>query len=189
MEKQTLKWLAIAAIIIAVGGITVGYAALQQVLEITSTTKVQSSNSTWNVHFEEAAGVEASPVTTGEAIAGNMNLQTTTITIDEIVLKVNGDSVTYYFKVVNDGQVPAELSTITEKTPQLSGDNTFTSLPNTYTYNLTYKDGRTINEGDTIEPSNEEELKLVLSLDTEILPKNDVIITGLGYTLTYIQGN
>lgn len=192
MENKTVKTLAIAALVVAVGGLTLGYAALSQVLTINTEAKVQSSKTSWNVKF--VANAVADPEATGDAIKGTATLTDTTVTLNDVVLKAPGDTVTYLFDVTNAGQIDAKLSSIAMKNPTVTGigetkEADETLVDGSYTYTITYADGNAIAAEDTLNAGETKNLKLVVTLkaDTVNLPANDVTISGLGATLTYVQ--
>ena len=91
LRNVSMKNLSLAAIVIAVCNLTLGYTALTQTLNINMGATVQSGQTTWNIYFESSG---TSPVTTGLAQAGNISLTNTTVTISNSLLKVGGDSVT-----------------------------------------------------------------------------------------------
>lgn len=192
MENKTVKTLAIAALVVAVGGLTLGYAALSQVLNINTTAKVQSLKSSWNVKF--VANTKADPEATGNAAAGTATLTDTTVTLNDVKLVAPGDTVTYLFDVTNAGEIDAKLSSISMKNPTVTGTGDAkeadeTLVEGAYTYTITYADGSAIAAEDTLDHGTTKNLKLVVTLkaDTTNLPAEDVTISGLGATLTYVQ--
>ena len=185
MESKNVKMLAIVALLVAIGGLTMGYAALTQTLNISTSATVQSQATTWDIHFENAD----TGTTTGHAVKGNLSLDTTTVTLSGVVLKVQGDKVEYTFDVKNEGQVDATLATLTPKTPSLSGDSADQEkVESGYTYTLTYVDGGNVQQGDELNSGDTKRMKLTISLSEGVsLPTGDVTISNLGYTLVYSQ--
>lgn len=191
MESKTLRTIAIAALIIAIGGVTLGYAALSQVLNINTDSTVQSSNASWNVHFENASAGEV----TGTADKGSISLDNTTVTLTGVVLKAPGDSVSYTFDIVNDGEINAKIGTYSPKTPTFTGsgdtkDADETLVETSYEYTLTYVDGGTaIAQNDTLNAGETKTVKLTVTYkDTATqLPTADVTVNGSGATITYVQ--
>lgn len=183
MENKTVKTLAIAALVVAIGGLTMGYAALTQTLEINSSATVQSAATTWDIHFEKPDAGAA----TGHAVKGTIALDTTDVTVSGVVLKTNGDSVTYTFDVKNAGQVNAKLTTLTPKPATATG-----LKENGYSYTLVYADTKApVAVNDTLDAGVTKKMQLTITLtvgDTNSdLPATNVDITGLGYTLVYTQ--
>lgn len=186
MESKNVKILAIVALVVAIGGLTMGYAALTQTLNITTSATVQSQATTWDIHFENADEGTA----TGHAVKGSLSLDTTTVTLSGVVLKVQGDTVEYTFDVKNAGQVNAKISTLTPKVPTVGGNGTDqTNVENGYEYKLTYSDsGTEVKQNDTLDAGETKTLKLSVSLKADAtLPSQDITISGLGYTIVYVQ--
>lgn len=194
MEKdnnRAFKTLAIVAICIAVVGLSIGYAALSQTLNITTEATVGSQASNWNIKFVNPGEGQA----TGTSDVGTITLTSTDVTVSGVILKAPGDAVTYTFDVVNDGTIDAKVSTFTQKTPTVTGSGDAKTadeeLVNTnYTYSVTYADGSPIKPDDTLTANETKNLKLTITYgaDATSLPINDVVISGLGATLVYVQG-
>ena len=107
MEKERrIKILSIIALIVAILGLTVAFAALSETLTINGTANVEAAS--WDIHFENLTG----PVLEG---TGKVNdtaiLSGTTISNVNMSVSKPGDSVTYYFDIVNDGTIDAVLDT------------------------------------------------------------------------------
>ncbi len=189
MSSHYFKSFIIVAIIIAIVGISLAYAGLSQTLNIKTTTSVQSQTTSWNVHF-----ATADSGTSTNADKGTISLTNTTVTINGVVLKAPGASVTYTFYVKNDGQVPAQLNTLTRLTPSLSGTGTTatsdaTIVQQNYSCSLTQANGSAFSEGYKLNSGSSVQLKLVISYsaDTSSLPIGDVVVSNLGYTLNFVQ--
>lgn len=181
MDNKTIKTLAVVAIVVAVGGLTMGYAALTQTLNIKTTATVQSGSTTWNISFTNPGTGTA----TGHAVKGTMNLTGTDVNVTGVVLKTAGDTVTYTFDVKNAGQVNAKLTTLTPKTPTVSGG---TLAEGAYTYTLTYQGGNAVKVNDTLSAGETKNMVLTIKLaNNATLPTADAVISGLGYTLVYTQ--
>lgn len=171
--------MAIVAICIAVVGLSIGYAALQQTLTINTTATAKAQ--TWSVKFTNLA----TPTLTGKAsvkTAAALNSASTEITID-VDLKEPGDTVTYTFDVTNAGTINAKLSAI----PTISGTGiTGENVP--LTYALTYADGTEIKANDTLDASATKNLKLVVTYNStvETVPAEDTSYT-FNASMLYIQ--
>ena len=185
MSNKTINTIAVAALIIAIGGLTMGYAAFTQTLNINTDATVQSNDSTWKIYFSN----QDTGVTTGNAVKGNITLNTTDVSVSGVILKTAGDKVEYTFDVKNEGQVDATLATLTPKTPSLSGDSADQEkVESGYTYTLTYVDGGNVQQGDELNSGDTKRMKLTISLSEGVsLPTGDVTISNLGYTLVYSQ--
>ena len=103
MEKERrIKVLSIVALIVAVLGLTVAFAALSQTLTINGTASVEASS--WDVHFANLSEAKitgtakelAKPTLTGDSLS-NVNVS----------LMKPGDKITYNFEIINNGTITA----------------------------------------------------------------------------------
>lgn len=192
-KDRGLKVAVVAALVISVIAIGIGFAAFTETLSINGNATVQTS--TWKVKFTDlGAGITAG--TASITTAPTINTNDTTISTYDVKLAKPGDGVTYTFKVANTGTYDAKLTSVTIPTPTCtgSGANAETDAANVckhVTYTLTYGDGGTIAENDALAAGASKEMKLVLSYDThnvaEDLPSGDVTISNLGISLVYSQ--
>ena len=197
MEKERkTKTLATVALIVAVLGLTVAFAAMSTTLTINGTAEVNTAS--WDIHFENLS----SAVTTGDATettaptiqTGADSKPNTKIGDFKIQLTKPGDSVTYTFDVVNDGTIDAKLGTLTMGTPQCTSnaeptvENDATIVCDGLTYELTYTDGGApVAQDDTLNKGETKNLTLKLAFDGDALPTDDVAISGLDITMIYNQ--
>ena len=107
MEKERrIKILSVVALIVAVLGLTVAFAALSETLTINGTANVEAAS--WDIHFENLTGPDLEG--TGK-VNDTASLSGTTISNVNMSVTKPGDSVTYYFDIVNDGTIDAVLDT------------------------------------------------------------------------------
>ena len=108
MEKERgAKIIAIVALLIAVVGLTVGYAAYSSTLTINGTANVDPAS--WKVNFDYKTGTSLTGVTKGHAAENTApTLADTTISGFDVTLKAPGDSVTYNFLIKNSGTLNAK---------------------------------------------------------------------------------
>ena len=107
MEKERrIKVLSLVALIVAVLGLTVAFASLSQMLTINGTATVDAAS--WDVHFENLTGPD---ITGSASTSGTPSINDTTISGLNMSVTKPGDSVTYYFDIVNDGTIDAVLDT------------------------------------------------------------------------------
>ena len=109
----------IGALLAVVFVMAVGYAAFAQTLQINGTATITETTQNWNVHFDtgQATG-NAVATSTG---AGGTNAPSGTIgySDDDHTATVNatliqpGDSVTFTLKIVNEGDLTADLNDFT----------------------------------------------------------------------------
>ncbi len=190
MKKNTLRTMAVSALILAIGSLTISYAALSQVLNVDANSYIKPLAKEWDIHFENAS----SGMITGAAEEGHFALNTTNITLNGVILKMPGDSVTYTFDVVNDGSLDARIGNIDYKNPSFVGfgDTSVADeaiVKEAYQYVITYEDGTPLALSDDLKSGESRTLKLTISYepDNGVEPANDVSIEGAGMILTYVQ--
>ena len=104
MERnRKIKILSLVALIVAVLGLGVAFAALSSQLTINGSAKAQAGS--WNIHF--AKTLDMPTQTTGDASFTEPTLSDTSILGFKATVTKPGDSVTYYFDIVNSGTVDA----------------------------------------------------------------------------------
>jgi len=185
-RNDVMKSLSFAAVVLIVCGLTLGYAALTQTLNINFGATVQSGQTTWDIHFEEST---KSAISEGNAVLNSVSLTKTTLT-SSVLLKTEGDSLTYYVNVVNDGELDAMIDTITLTTPSATGGTATenANILNAYAISLQYSDGTNVGYGDTLLADETKEMAVTIYLKQGItLPETDVTISNIGCTITYKQ--
>ena len=104
MERnRKIKTLSLVALIVAVLGLGVAFAALSSKLTINGSAKAQAGS--WNIHFAKTLNMPTQ--TTGNASFTEPTLSDTSILGFKATVTKPGDSVTYYFDIVNSGTVDA----------------------------------------------------------------------------------
>ena len=104
MERnRKIKILSLVALIVAVLGLGVAFAALSSQLTINGSAKAQAGS--WNIHFVKTLDMPTQ--TTGDASFTEPTLSDTSILGFKATVTKPGDSVTYYFDIVNSGTVDA----------------------------------------------------------------------------------
>lgn len=110
MEKERkIKVLSLAALIVAILGLTVAFASLSEKLTINGSATVDAA--TWDVHFTD--NVET--MVFGDAtITTPPEVQTDTLHVKNfaVTLTKPGDGVRFDFKVINDGTITAKQNQI-----------------------------------------------------------------------------
>ena len=185
---RKIKYIAVMALVVAILGISVAFAAMNQTLNINGTANFNPA--TWNVKFASLS----QPVLVGNAMVSTPPTITETRIGDFVVnLTSPNDSVTYTFSVKNDGTMNASLSTFTVPTPTCVGSSLVTGdvdanivCSNIY-YTVTYEDGSIINNGDLLLSGEEKKLKLTIGYTGTTLPSAPVNIKGLDISFIYTQ--
>lgn len=168
---------AIVAVLALICGMTIMYAALSTSLNISGTANISTVG--WDVHFSNVKVTSGSVTAT---TAANISSATTAVNYG-VTLNNPGDFYEFTVDVVNAGTLNAKLSNIT-----LGG---LTDAADVYTnYTVTYSDGSTIKQGDTIAAGATKTLRVRVEFDKNItnsqLPTS---ATSLSLTVatTYVQ--
>ena len=215
MEKERkVRVLSIAALLVAVLGLTVAFAALSQTLTINGSAAVDAAS--WDIHFEKTSGKETE--VKGAATFTEPTLSGTTIENFSATLTKPGDSVTYYFDIVNKGTVDAVVSNYNfshgynkcigsregsagwEDCKAWDLDNSGTvnasdkiKYMKLFDYNIYYVDGgKKLASKDTLNAGETKHMKLVIEYkDTATeLPENNITLTSSDpITITYEQAD
>ena len=196
MEKERgAKVIAIVALLIAVVGLTVGYAAYSSTLTINGTANVDPAS--WKVNFGYKTGDSLTGTIKCHATENTApTLADTTISGFDVTLKAPGDSVTYNFLIKNSGTLNAKLANFTMGTltcaPNASGSisqEDATELCGELKYTLTYADDSTITTGTPLNSNDSKELKLKLEWPSAstLSVSDDVKVTIGTTTFVYEQ--
>ena len=193
-NKKTYGIIGVAVLVlVVVAVVSIAYAGFTQNLTINGQATVVASS--WKVVFSDlqekvvtgtAEEISAPTITSNDTHIGDYAVEFTT----------PGDSISYDFKVKNDGSFDAKVSSINLNTPSClgSGQSASTDQDNVcqnLEYKLTYKGGGQINVGDKITSGGSKDLTLTLTYKSDLtadkLPKSDVTISNLDGTLSFQQ--
>lgn len=205
MEKERkIKVLSIVALIVAVLGLTVAFAALSQTLTINGTSKVEKNddgqgNKRWEVRFYgvssdgsiDESATTVKPVITGDATAENATLSNDT-TIDGVNVKLMkpGDKAVYTFYVKNNGSIKAKLNKITKNLECQTNNENDKTFCNYVSATLTYDDNNEeVKENDKLGSMNSRKINLTFEFSNEAtsLPTDDITLFNVPIVLTYVQ--
>lgn len=196
---REMKILVVAALIISIVAIGIGFAAFSQNLTINGNASVQTSS--WKVKFSELG---SATLTGTAAEVTKPTLSDTTIGTYNATFKTPGDSISYKIKVSNTGSYNAKITTATIPVPTCrgkSGESTAEAdagkVCDKLTYTLVYDTddtksaGQAVQVGDTLDAGETRPMVLTLKYteftDATLLPAADVSISNLGVTLVYSQ--
>ena len=215
MERnRKIKTLSLVALIVAVLGLGVAFAALSSKLTINGSAKAQAGS--WNIHF--AKTLDMPTQTTGDASFTEPTLSDTSILGFKATVTKPGDSVTYYFDIVNSGTVDALVDDYVFRSGYLdcsgrrvsdhpecklydfNSDGIISASDSSVwrvsiKYGLYYTDNnKEIKSGDTISAGETKHAKLVveyLSSSKYLLPDGIQItsIKNTPITINYVQSN
>ena len=202
MEKERrIKGLSLVALVVAVLGLTVAFAALSQQLTIEGTATV--SRASWDVHFDnlsllaKTGGASAGEITDGLGIQGG-----TTIKLPAITLTKPGDTVSYNVDVVNGGSIDAKVTAIPACTRTITATSVDSAkneadkqmVESNFVCKLTYYDSETrteteVSSNDPLLVGNTKKMKITVgySEDATEVPSDDVNVSDIRITMSYGQ--
>lgn len=213
MEKERkIKVLSLVALMVAVLGLTVAFAALSQTLTINGTASVNAAE--WDVHFANLGEAE----TYGDVTVTPPTLSGTTLSGYSVTLTKPGDYVAYEFDIVNNGTVDASIDKITMPTKYKEclmkskldpedeckmfdfDDNNYLNVIDTSVYNtminygLYYVDNdKKVSQSDELLAGETKRVKLVVEYSetaTRLPEKNFTIVDDtMPVTINYVQAD
>ena len=181
MEKQRrIKMLSLSAVIIAVLGLTVAFAALSTTLNIKGSAYLDAAK--WGIKFQNLS----EPSIVGEASDAKTAKIEKDVSINDIKVTLSkpGDSVTYTVDLVNDGDINAKIENI-EKTNLTEEQQKY------ITFTVKYKENDTeLKIGDILSKGQVKPLVIKIEyrkdLESSDLPKSAQGI-NLSYKLDFVQ--
>ena len=189
MSNEKLKNVVLVVLAICLIGITVAYATLSQNLDISGVAKVGKTS--WNIHFTKVL----TPKAEGYAEGGKatLNSDSTVLTVSEGILKVPGDTITYVFDVINEGDLDAEVETVltTIDSCKASDDTTdVTMYCDKIKYDLVYQDTKeAVKKNDQLLKGESKTLNLIITYDKNkeltSLPNTEIVLDNINSTINY----
>lgn len=205
MEKQrSIKILSVVALIVAVLGLTVAFAALSETLNITGVASVEGGtdaegNKDWDIKFVESYdenGEVKEPTSTGSAKANSVPVLTENSFDFDVSFSKPGDSVTAYFKIANKGTINAYISSLEKGTVTCSpkeGSSATQEEANAVCkdikFSFTYSDGEDVSTGDDFNGGVEKDVivhvEYLNTTENQELPSGDITINGLSVVTNF----
>ena len=181
MEKQRrIKILSLSAVIVAVLGLTVAFAALSTTLNIKGSAYLDAAK--WGIKFQNLS----EPSIVGEASDAKTAKIEKDVSINDIKVTLSkpGDSVTYTVDLINDGDINAKIENI-EKTNLTEEQQKY------ITFTVKYKEDDTeLKIGDILSKGQVKPLVIKIEyrkdLESSDLPKSAQEI-NLSYKLDFVQ--
>ena len=189
MSNDKFKNAILIILAVCLIGITVAYATLSQNLNISGVAKVGKTS--WNIHFTKVL----TPKAEGYAEGGKatLNSDSTVLTVSEGVLKVPGDTITYVFDVINEGDIDAEVETVLTTIDNCkASDNTtdVTMYCDKIKYDLVYQDTKEeVKKNDRLLKGESKTLNLIITYDKNkeltSLPNTEIVLSNITSTINY----
>ena len=176
--KRKTLYLSLGIMLISVLSLTVVYAALSQVLNISGSTEIAASN--WDIYLDNVIVRTGSVSANAPSISGNNNLSFTAN------LKTPGDYYEFSVDVVNDGTIDAMIDSIV-KTPELTEEQS-----KFFKFEATYQNGDPIATKQTLKTKTRTPLIVRVEFRKDLtaadLPKTTTSL-NLKLTLVYVQSD
>ena len=189
MSNDKFKNAILIILAVCLIGITVAYATLSQNLDISGVAKVGKTS--WNIHFTKVL----TPKAEGYAEGGKatLNSDSTVLTVSEGILKVPGDTITYVFDVINEGDLDAEVETVLTTIDSCkASDNTtdVTMYCDKIKYDLVYQDTKeAVKKNDQLLKGESKTLNLIITYDKNkeltSLPNTEIVLDNITSTINY----
>lgn len=183
-ENRKLLGFYITVITLCIMCITIAYSAGKTVLEIKGSAKVETAS--WDIHFENLSSSSG-----GLATYTNPTLTLTSLSNFDIKFDVTGDYVTFIFDVVNDGSIPAKLSSYVLKTPSCSASGGVNLNVNGCNYindfliqTVSYEDGTAVKTGDYIGVGEKRRIKYTISYKPSRTVESQLVANGQTLSLS-----
>lgn len=207
-KEREMKTLVIAALVISVVAIGVGFAAFSTTLQINGTATVNTAGKTWNVLFTgvektniSTEGIEATVPTISNGTAGE-NTTNTAIGAITAAFTAPNQKLQYKITVTNSGTYDAKLTaasiptleTITVTGTGAAAETDATNVKKHLKFSFTKVDGGTVTaETDTLAAGATQDYLYTIEYedltDAAELPKAQVSISIPKTTLTFSQAN
>ena len=189
MSNDKFKNAILIILAVCLIGITVAYATLSQNLNISGVAKVGKTS--WNIHFTKVL----TPKAEGYAEGGKatLNSDSTVLSVSEGILKVPGDTITYVFDVINEGDLDAEVEMVLTTIDSCkASDNTtdVTMYCDKIKYDLVYQDTKEeVKKKDQLLKGESKTLNLIITYDKNkeltSLPSTEIILDNITSTINY----
>ena len=209
MERERrIKIMVIVALVVAVLGVSIGFAANSTELSISSQAAV---NPAWSIEFLDGDMDYISLGSDGTTIIQDPDISGTRINNINVEFGGAGDYYLLFVKAKNKGSIPAQVSSFSISTPICTQgteeenltvcNNVSVSLENTdqeyFEGGLDYADidavampdnSMTVQEGDQIDANGIQFLKLIIRYDGET-PSQKVLIQDIDVSIIYEQAD
>ena len=177
--RRKNKSIYIVLIVVALIGITIGYAAISRTLTITGNSEVREN--TWDLHFENIK------ITNGSVEADAPTIDNTNLVVNfNFFLNLPGDFYEFTVEVHNDGSIDAMIDSIT-KTPIL------TAAQQKYmNYIIEYQNGEQIASKQLVKSNEFVRFKVRVEYRSDVqeadMPTTNETL-NLGFAVNYVQAD
>ena len=140
----------------------------------------------WNPHLETL-----SVSSVGEATYTKPSFLGTVLTDYTVTFQKSKDSVTYQFKIVNDSDFSAELTSLVKSIPKCKGSSSEDKeqICNHLEYSVKNEDGTELTTGTLLAPNSYKRVKLIIGYTGTENPKKPVTVENLDVDFLFKKGN
>lgn len=200
MKKRTQKkmYTIVGAILLVLAGVTVAYAALSSVLNVTVNKITMTNSVPFDVHFksESVSGAASNSVTgtTSGIVCGTATSGNQDVSVADITLNLPGDTCKYTLTIQNGGSVGAILTAIAKKGSEsacgaISGSS-YTCGNITYKLSTDSTGNTALATNSTIAAGGNQVVYLTITHNDHAasgLVGTTTSYSNMGFTLTYTQ--
>ena len=165
------------------------YAGFTGQLEINGNAVNRQSK--WDIHFENLSNITTTH--TAKALTQPRISSSTSISDYNVSLTTPGDSISFTFDVINDGNYNAKITSIDIDTPECTGTDSVsnTNVCSHIHYYLNYDSGASVQVGDMLYAKETNKMKVTLIYDDTVtaseLATSDVSISNLELDINFEQ--
>jgi hypothetical protein len=212
-KERRIKTLTVIALIVAILGLTVAFAAMSKTLTINGTANVDAAS--WDIHFENLkSDTYGAPTINSTAVISDDGISNIDITLEK-----PDDEVDYTFDVVNNGSINAkigsievsQLCTLESSIESCDWDNDGTvtesdieKIDENVSFIISYDDYNPLNVGDTLNVGETKNLIVIITygklyLDSSTneydyeeateIPSRDLVFKDLSIKINYVQAD
>ena len=171
-RNRQYRTIIILALILSIVTLSIAFILVNQTFSIDRIKNLKGTS--WDISFDNLSSpslVGSATIDTPAVLKNN-----STIITFEISLKQLNDSITYYFDIVNNGELNAKINNINMLGVPSRTEN--------LTWSLTYADGRDLTLGDHLDAGDSKRIKLTIKATN--IPTDDITL-NLGATIEYEQ--
>ncbi len=144
-----------------------------------------------DIHFENLSTITTTH--TAKALTQPRLASSTSIEDYSVSTTTSGDSISFTFDVVNEGNYNAKITSVSIGTPECTGTDSVSNsnVCGHLTYTLTYDNGASVQINDLVYAKETVTMKVTLTYDDTVtsseLATEDVSISNLGITINFEQ--
>ena len=188
MRKDVKKGKMMIGLLLLIGVIGIGYAALGANLKINGVANISSAS--WDVHFKSGSIAVTSGSVTGTNVTTAATITNATQVDYAVKLALPGDFYEFTVTAENTGTIDAMIDSVSSKLG--TTEITTGTLPSYIDYSVTYADGIEIAPKHLLSKNTEETYKVRIEFKKDIeaseLP-SEAVTLNLNFQINYVQAD